>query len=282
MKQFFAGVFVLTFLVACQNKKANIDPFASLTSEVDSARCMVDSLSKDSLSKELNPIEEDDSFDDFVFRFATDDKLQRQRIAFPLPYYNEGKKLSVEKRYWKHDDLFVKQGYYTLIFESEEEMNLAEDLEVNAVKIEFVYLKTRMMKTYSFERKKKIWMLNQIDLSELKVNNEEDFIDFFGRFAADSLFQSQRIKKPLAFVTTDPDDDFSVIETTLDLNQWYAFKPKLPTDCLFNVNYGQNSNTDSSTKIIALKGVGNGFSNVLYFQRREKQWELCKFEDTSI
>lgn len=282
MKRIFAGVFVLTFLVACQNKKANIDPFASLTSEVDSARCMVDSLSKDSLSKELNPIEEDDSFDDFVYRFATDDQLQRQRIAFPLPYYNEGKKLSIEKRYWKHDDLFVKQGYYTLIFESEEEMNLAEDLEVNAVNIEFIYLKTRMMKTYSFERKKKIWRLNKIDLSALKVNGEEDFIDFFGHFATDSVFQSQRIKKPLAFVTTDPDDDFAVIETTLDLNQWYAFKPKLPADCLFNVNYGQKSNTDSSTKIVALKGVGNGFSNVLYFQRREKQWELCKFEDTSI
>ncbi|MDE6161926.1 MAG: DUF4348 domain-containing protein, partial [Bacteroides sp.] len=88
--------------------------------------------------------------------------------------------------------------------------------------------------------------------------------------------------KPLAFVTTDPDDDFSILETTLDLNQWFAFKPGLPTDRLSNVNYGQRNDDDSPTKILALKGIGNGFSNILYFRRKAGEWELYKFEDTSI
>ena len=41
-------------------------------------------------------------------------------------------------------------------------------------------------------------------------------------------------------------------------------------------------NDDSPTKILALKGIGNGFSNILYFRRKAGEWELYKFEDTSI
>ncbi len=97
-----------------------------------------------------------------------------------------------------------------------------------------------------------------------------------------AFFQSQRVREPLAFVTTDPDDDFSVLETTLDLNQWFAFKPALPTDRLSNINYGQRNDDDRQLKFWHLKGIGNGFSNILYFRRKAGEWELYKFEDTSI
>ena len=110
----------------------------------------------------------------------------------------------------------------------------------------------------------------------------EDFVEFFSHFAADSLFQSRRVQEPLAFVTSDPDDDFSILETSLDLNQWFAFKPALPTDRLSNINYGQRNDDNSPTKILALKGIGNGFSNILYFRRKAGEWQLYKFEDTSI
>ena len=126
------------------------------------------------------------------------------------------------------------------------------------------------------------WMLEAINLRPIKQNDNENFVEFFGHFAADSLFQSKRVCEPLAFVTTDPDDDFSILETTLDLNQWFAFKPGLPADRLSNINYGQRNDDDSPTKILALKGIGNGFSNILYFRRKAGEWELYKFEDTSI
>ena len=87
---------------------------------------------------------------------------------------------------------------------------------------------------------------------------------------------------PLIFVTSDPDDDFSILETTIDHNQWFAFRPSLPVERLSNINYGQSNDWDSSTKILALKGVGNGFSNLLYFRKETGKWILYKFEDTSI
>jgi len=56
----------------------------------------------------------------------------------------------------------------------------------------------------------------------------------------------------------------------------------LPADKLSNINYGQQNDDNASHKILALKGIGNGFSNILYFQRKDSGWELYKFEDTSI
>jgi hypothetical protein len=86
-------------------------------------------------------------------------------------------------------------------------------------------------------------------------------------------------------VTTDPDDDFAVIETTLDINQWFAFSPTLPADKLSNIRYGStpNDGQPSGKKILMLKGMGNGFSNVFYFKTRSRGgWELYKFEDVGI
>lgn len=96
------------------------------------------------------------------------------------------------------------------------------------------------------------------------------------------VFSESACAGAVGFVTSDPDDDFSILETTLDLNQWFAFKPVLPVDRLSNINYGQRNDDDSPTKILALKGIGNGFSNILYFRRKAGEWELYKFEDTSI
>ncbi len=119
--------------------------------------------------------------------------------------------------------------------------------------------------------------------ASFEQRDNENFVEFLGHFATDSLFQSQRVREPLAFVTTDPDDDFSMLETTLDFNQWFAFKPALPAIRLSNINYGQRNDDHSPTKILALKGIGNGFSNILYFRRKAGKSEpYSKFEDVSI
>ena len=284
MKKLIAGAVVLALFASCGNKRANLDPFASLTNEVDSALHRADTLHQSKPSEDPKPIEADESFDDFIYNFASDDELQQQRVKFPLAYYNGDEPSKIEKKYWKHDDLFTKQSYYTLLFDSEEDMDLVGDTALTSVQVEWIFIRTHMVKKYYFERVKGAWMLEAINLRPVEKGDTEDFVEFFGRFATDSLFQCRRVRQPLMFVTTDPDDDFSVLETTLDLNQWFAFKPTLPADRLSNINYGQKNTDNSSTKVLALKGIGNGLSNILYFKRKENsgEWELYKFEDVSI
>ena len=249
---------------------------------MDSIRHQTDSIPEDKLPEDPQPIQADESFDDFIYNFASDDALQRQRVKFPLPYYNGDEKSNIDERHWKHDNLFTKQHYYTLLFDREEDMDLVGDTSLTSVQVEWIFVKTRMMKRYYFERIKGAWILEAINLRPIERNDKENFVEFFGRFATDSLFQSQRVSDPLAFVTSDPDDDFSILETSLDVNQWFAFKPELPSERLSNINYGQRNDDNSNMKILALKGIGNGFSNILYFRRKAGEWELYKFEDTSI
>ncbi|WP_294630420.1 DUF4348 domain-containing protein [uncultured Bacteroides sp.] len=282
MKKLIAGVILLSLLGACSNKQNKIDPFASVTHEVDSIRCQTDSIPEDKLPEDPLPIQADESFDDFIYNFASDETLQRQRVKFPLPYYNVDEKLNIDEQHWKHDNLFTKQHYYTLLFDKEEDMDLVGDTSLTSVQVEWIFVKTRMMKRYYFERINGAWILEAINRRSIEQSDDENFVEFFGRFVTDSLFQSQRVSQPLVFVTSDPDDDFSILETSLDINQWFAFKPELPSERLSNINYGQRNGDNSTTKILALKGIGNGFSNILYFRRKAGEWKLYKFEDTSI
>lgn len=266
---------------ACGQKKSTIDPFESLTSLVDTAAHRVDTVPLP-VVEEPKPIEADELFDDFIFNYAQDHDLQLQRTKFPLPYYKEDSPLKIEKAYWKHDDLFCKENAYTLLFDKEEQMDLVGDTTLKSVQVEWIFLKTRMLKKYYFEKLNGVWMLEAINLRKMSADDSPDFIDFYARFATDSLFQLEHVASPLQFVTIDPDDEFSILETTLDAGQWAAFSPQIPKERLSNIDYGQHISSQSHTRILKINGIGNGYSNLFYFRRKGESWELYRYEDTSI
>ena len=282
MKKLLLGFLLLAFLISCGNKKAKMDPFATIAEMVDSAGYKADTLQEAEVKEEPKPMVADELFDDFIFNYASDDALQRQRTVFPLPYYDRDTPLKIEADFWKHDYLFTKQNYYTLLFDKEEDMDMVGDTTLTSVQVEWIFLKTRMVKRYYFERKRGMWMLEAINLREMEKGENEDFVEFYTRFVTDSVYQSKHISHPLQFITIDPDDEFSILETTLDVDQWYAFRPVMPADRLSNINYGQKNEDLSDTKILKVNGIGNGYSNIFYFRKRGKGWELYKYEDTSI
>ena len=282
MKRLLTGFFILVFLFSCGNRKTKMDPFATITEMVDSAGYEADTLQQTEVKEEPEPLEADELFDDFIFNYASDEALQRARTEFPLPYYNRDTPSKIEERFWKHDYLFTKQNYYTLLFDRESDMDMVGDTALKSVQVEWIYLKTRMVKKYYFERKRGMWMLEAINLRHIEEGEGENFVDFYTRFVTDSLYQSEHIANPLQFVTIDPDDEFAILETTLDVNQWYAFRPSLPADKLSNINYGQKNEDNSNTKILKVNGIGNGYSNVFYFRRRGGEWKMYKYDDTSI
>ena len=55
-----------------------------------------------------------------------------------------------------------------------------------------------------------------------------------------------------------------------------------PVDKLSNINDGQKNSDYSNTKILKVNGIGNGYTNIFYFRRHRGEWELYKYEDTSI
>lgn len=284
MRKFVVACVMLLLMVACNSGTGQKGEMAEAVEVTDSAALGVDTVCEAPDAEEIIPATADESFADFFYNFASDAEFQVKRILFPLSYYKETKVFRIQKDAWKYDPLFSKEGIYTVLTDKEEDMELEKDTSLHSVRVEWLYLKEKKMKRYYFERKQDAWFLEAMNLSVLPTSeekDEEDFFDFFYRFANDSTFQKERLARPLYFVTADPEDEFQILETVLEEGQWFAFQPPMPKVRIANVNYGQNENLDSSTKVMEFKGFGNGFSNTLYFERRKGIWKLVRFEDLS-
>ena len=270
-------------MCACGGGKNKSEITEAVVVEVDSTITMEDSASNDEWIDEEPELPEraDESFDDFLYNFLVDSQLQITRIVFPLPYYTDDHKDSITNETWEYDQIFSGLESYAVLFDRQSDMELEKDTSQVSIKIDRRDMKSHRLKRYYFERIKGEWMLEAIDDAVIpSVDSEsEDFFSFYERFVNDSLFQTERVVDPLPFVTIDPDDEFHVLETTLEKGQWFAFQPTLSKDVLAHIYYGQRLSENSSTRIMEFKGVGNGFYNVLYFQRRNGLWKLIKFED---
>lgn len=284
MKKLIVGFCVLVGLSSCFESKKKTDVQEMPVETVDSLEWTADTLEMVEFWEDPPiPVTVDESFADFLYNFALDGKMQLDRIVFPLPYYMDNKKDSIDKEHWEHDSLFSQQEFYTVLFDKPEDADLEKDTASTSVQIEWIDLKADKMKRYYFERIKGLWMLEAIDDASMHTAKtaHENFYEFYERFANDSLFQAERVADPLPFVAPDPDDDFQILETTIEKEQWFAFQPKLPRKRLTNINYGQRLKEDSRSRIIELRGFGNGFNNTLYFRCRNGEWRLTRFEDLS-
>ena len=284
MKKLLIGFCCLVFFSACLNLQKKTEEDNSLQEKNDSLAFIKDSIEGAKFIEEpLVPEAADENFIDFLYNFVFDKRLQHSRIIFPLPYYRDSVKTTVQKEEWEYDPLLSNLEVYSLLFDKEEDFELENDTAATSVKLEWIYFKEHKMKRYYFERIKGEWKLEAID--EAQIHEEkpahEEFYEFYNKFVSDSIFQSERLAHPLKFVTPDPEDEFQILETTLEKGQWFAFRPVLPTEYLINVNYGQRLDPHSRCRIIELKGWGNGFINTLYFKFHQGVWKLVQFDDLS-
>jgi len=283
------SLLIFLFLTSCSGNKKKTEP--AVSQPVDAETTDVPVIEADTLaitepvdSLEIIPADTvyvDEFFDDFIFNYATDERLRMKRTVSPLPYYLNDTTLRIDREDWVIDTLFFSNDYYTLLIDHDDELEIPEQTTPSSVQVEWYYREPFEAIKYYFEKINGRWMLEGVHARPIVEGMNDDFIKFFFRFSTDSVYQAKHIHQPLIFVTTDPDDDFAIIETTLDLNQWDAFKPILPEDVFSNINYGQHNDDNSSHKIVQLKGIGNGFLNSLFFRRKDNSWELYKFEDTS-
>lgn len=286
MKKNVFGYCLLVMLVisSCGGGKKKIDPFEILTGQIDSLAVHADSV-RDTvqLVEEVVPATADESFADFFYNFASDEDFQRSRIVFPITTYKGKRAIRISKEEWKHDALFSKDPAYTVLFDTEEDMEMEKDTAMHSLQVDMIDLEADRVKRYYFERKALSWFLEAINVERLvhAEGSGEDFMRFYKEFSADSTFQAERLNDPLGFVTADPEDEFQILETILEPGQWFAFRPPMKPGCMTNVHYGQKDDPASDSKIVEFKGFGNGFSNTLYFERRDGIWKLMRFEDLS-
>ena len=261
--------------VGCSDKKpaqvhdsTSVDSVVADTQTVDSTEKLIEETPMPKAADEL--------FDDFVFNFAANRKLQMKRVHFPLPVYHNDKLVkSIGKRAWKMEHFFMHQDYYTLIFDNQKQMNLVKDTAINHVVVEKVFYAKKTVQQFLFNRINGEWMMTSINYKPMYSNMNASFLKFYGHFATDSTFQAEHLHNPVKFVGPDPDDDFSTMSGDIEPETWPAFAPQLPHGMIYNIIYGQKY-AESNQKIFVIRGIANGMETILTFKHVHGKWMLTK------
>ena len=274
----FAVILAILVVTACFFATGCTEKKSSGTDSTMTAKPS-DTLATDTMETLISevpmPKAADELFDDFLFNFAANRKLQFRRIKFPLLVDRFGKKQAIDATKWKMEHFFMKQDFYTLIFDNVRQMNLVKDTTVSHVVVEKIYLNRDYVKQYVFDRDDGKWMLDRVVFNRMHENNNSSFLKFYQAFVADTAFQMKSIHDPLEFTGPSPDNEFTNIDGILAPEQWPSFAPELPGGLIYNILYGQKY-AESNKKIFVVRGISNGLEMQLTFKRIKSNWKLLK------
>lgn len=261
------------FLSSCSKEKPSME--LSLL-DTDSTQTQTDSL-ENVIEEMPMPVVADELFDDFVFNFAANRRLQLKRIAFPLDVEKGGQTTQVTKKEWNMDHLFMNDGFYTVLLDNAKQLEVTADTTVNRVTVEKIYLGSHAVRNYCFERRKGLWMLTKITEEDFNANANGAFLEFYKHFSTDTVFQAQSMAADVTFTAPDPDNELEDVTGTMMPEQWSDFKPEvIPAGTIYNIDYGNTQHSDQH-KTMFVCGIANGLETTLTFSKKSGQWKLTGF-----
>ena len=277
MKRFLFVLSIVGLLFsACQGQKSTEhveDDQVDSTQEADTA---ASTLQEEIAEEVAMPKAADELFDDFIFNFAANKKLQASRIIFPLKEQRGEEVSYVKNGQWQMEYFFMNQDYYTLLFDSEEEMDrVKESISIEHAVVEKIYLEAKTVKQFVFDRINGLWMLREIIHMPLSESRNASFLTFYEKFSSDMEFQSAHLAESVKFVGPDPDDDFAQMEGVITPDTWEAFAPELPSGLIYNIVYGKPEK-ETGRKIFVLRGIANGMEMELFFKHEGGKWKLTQ------
>lgn len=277
MKRYWVALFCLSLLVACGGNKTNTveEEIPADTTMSTADTTAVDESVDDPLANLPMPKAADELFDDFLYNFAASRKLQMERVMFPLKKVNGSKVETIDRDHWRMERYFMRQQYYTLLFDSEKHMEVVKDTSVNHAVVEMIYFNTGAVVQHIFDRLRGVWMLTSINTIPISSSNNASFLKFYSRFSTDSEFQEASLSETIQFEGPDPDDDFARMEGVITPDTWEAFAPELPQKMIYNIIYGQ-PRPEGNRKVFVLRGIANGMELEMTFVRKSDTWKLTK------
>lgn len=245
---------------------------------------VADSIPLDSLSEMVAempmPTRADELFDDFIFNYAANIKVQEARTVFPVRYEEYGQEVVVSNRQeWVREGFFMAQGYYAIICSDKRQMTLMKDTAICQAEIQKISYNERTVKYWTFKRVNGKWLMTGIRVDDMENHPDHDFISFYCRFANDSVYQEQSLADYVTFKGPDPDDDFSTMEGEIMKEQWTMFRPWMPTKSFYSIVYGNGARRKSNERIFLIRGIANGLQTDLYFTRKNNAWQLVKVQN---
>jgi len=276
MKRFwFVFSVVVLLFSACQGNKTGNSEVEETADSTQQADTVATSLEEEIAEDVPVPKAADELFDDFIFNFAANRTLQSSRIKFPLLIKRGDEVSYLKKGEWQMEYFFMKQDFYTLLFDSEKEMETVKETNIEHATVEKIYLHSKTVKQYVFDRVNGLWILQQVIHMPLSESRNASFLEFYEQFASSPEYQAKHLMDNVKFVGPDPDDDFSQMEGVITPDTWEAFAPELPSGMIYNIVYGQPQK-ETGRKVFVLRGIANGMEMELTFKHEGGKWKLEK------
>lgn len=270
---------MMTIATGCTDKKPEAN---DTTATADTTA--IDTVDTDTVATIIAetpmPKAADQLFDDFFFNFIASKKVQRSRILFPLAVITAtGEKertKTLAKEQWKMDKFFRPQGYYTLIFDNEKQMELAKSTDIDTVIVEKIHLRRGEVEQFCFDHQEGRWRMNAIKTIRFAQSQNASFLTFLAKFLQTD--GEGMVKNPLPYSGPDPEGDgeeTTTVNTNIEPSLWSTFIPEVPGDLIYNILYGQEYKA-GKRKILTFKGLSNGLETQFVFQKNGKSWMLVK------
>lgn len=268
-------VFCFFVGTGCTNKgdaaqDSIVDTLSADTMPYDSLEVLMESTPMPKAADEL--------FDDFIFNFASNRKLQKERTDFPFVEENNGIRKTIAEKKWVTERFFMKQGYYTLIFNSRKQFAVGKDTTIKNAVVEKFAFENNEVRQWMFARVDGVWRMQSMIKKPISQHHDADFLHFYNKFATDTAFQIGSLAEAVSISAPDPDDDFSRMDGEVIPEQWPAFAPWLPSGVIYNIHYGKDKYKDSHERIFLIRGVANGMETELTFRKINGKWVLTRME----
>ena len=167
------------------------------------------------LTEESSPAM-DGVFNDFLFAYLHSRKLRKERTANPLRLEHSERPAEILEEFDPEFEFgFLSGEYFTTIYGNTSQMQAEDDEELeedSIVSLQRINLNDGTIRNFLFLREAGHWQLDAIREGTFDDDELSDFLAFYARFCADSLFQSQSIADPLRVVLQDPDDEEESID----------------------------------------------------------------------
>lgn len=266
----------LLYLASCgqSKKEAQLAEEAELDSIMNEKSDTLMLFEETELSKAV-----DELFDDFFFTFATDVRFQNQRIRFPLRFDDDEAQIRLSKEDWHRYNRFGQQEFYSVIYERDEDLALQKDTAVHEVSVQWIYLQDGYVERFNFKRiPEGQWVLFNIEKQEVLDTPNGDFVSFYSKFIADSVYQRSCLSTPIR-MQIPQQEDAEAENSDISADEWFQMKSDMPfpTDILVNIDYGQQCSA-SSHKNLLMEGVSNGLFLNFKFEKVGGDWKLTTIE----
>lgn len=275
MKSVLGLLLTIMLITACSGNKPT---------EAEAVAQAVDSMEKDTTSQDTlaqeeaaPPIAADGLFDDFAYNFMRNKKFQKERIRFPLPWFDGTEEKQLTAATWKFDPLYSKRDVYTILFDNAKSMANASDTALKRVTVEMISLKKGTVKQYGFEKLRGAWMLTNLRTQPIAENVNSDFLAFYARFAADNKFQQRCVRSPFSLSVVDEDTE-ERITGTADAAQWFVYSPEFPSQEITNVDYGQTYKKGTG-RVLVVSSTDGSMNSAITFTKHRGKWQVTKLEN---